>query len=117
MFVLSNKEIDKLVCHFGTPFRSYLGGAKPFAFTEHGILMLSSVLKSKIAIQINIQIMRVFTKLRQILATHRELAQKFKELEQRVGKHDFEIARIFDAIRKMVEPEEKPAKRIGFRVD
>ena len=79
--------------------------------------MLSSVLNSERAIKVNIAIMRVFVKMRQMLETNRELAQKFSELEQRVGKHDEEIAAIFEAIRQLMAPPEKPRKReIGFYV-
>lgn len=102
-----------LVCHFGTPFKSYFGGARPFAFTEHGILMLSSVLNSKRAIQVNIQIMRTFTKLRQILASHKDLLRKINEME---GKYDRQFKIVFDAIKTMLKPPQKP-KRIGFLAD
>lgn len=110
MFILNGKEIDQLVCHFGTPLRSYFGGSKPFAFTEHGILMLSSVLNSKRAINMNIQIMRFFTKLRQILATHKELKEKIEAMEKR---YDQQFRVVFEAIKKMIEAPEKRGK-IGF---
>lgn len=84
------------------------------AFNEQGVAMLSSVLRSKRAIQVNIAIMRAFVKLRQMLAKHKELMRKFKELENRVDKHDKQIILIFDAINKMLETEKKPEKRIGF---
>jgi len=86
----------------------------PYAFTEQGIAMLSSVLRSKQAIQVNIAVMRAFVKLRQILSTHKDLAYKLKELEHKVEKHDTEIQAIFDAIRQMMVIEEKPKRRIGF---
>ncbi len=70
----------------------------PYAFTEQGVAMLSSVLKSKRAVRVNIAIMRAFVKLREMLSTHKELAFQFKELERRVGKHDAEIQAIFQAI-------------------
>src|SRR5438094_2502977 len=87
-----------------------------YAFTEQGIAMLSSVLKSERAVKVNIAIMRAFVKLRQTLETNRELAQKFSELERRVGKHDKEIAAIIDAIRQLMAPPEKPKREIGFHV-
>ena len=114
MFVLNEKEIRRVVCQIGIPSKSYFGGSKPFAFTEHGILMLSSVLKSSCAVQINIQIMRIFTRLRRILSTHKELAEKLKELEQKVENHDSEIKGIFEAIRLLVAPEKESKKKIGF---
>lgn len=91
----------------------------PRAFTEQGVAMLSSVLKSKRAIQVNILIMRVFTRLKNMLSTHKELARKIEELESRVGRHDSHIVNIIEAIKKLMEPKvEEPviekAKKIGF---
>ncbi|MFA4982388.1 MAG: ORF6N domain-containing protein [Candidatus Omnitrophota bacterium] len=88
----------------------------PYAFTEQGVAMLSSVLNSKRAIQVNIAIMRAFVKLRQVLSTHKEFAYKLNELERKVENHDQEIRSIFEAIRQlMAAPPEKPKRRIGFR--
>lgn len=94
----------------------------PYAFTEQGVAMLSSVLSSKRAIQVNIAIMRAFVKLRQFLSTHKELAHKLNELESKVGQHDKEIQIIFEAIKKLMTPPppphpESPKRKIGFRVD
>ena len=86
----------------------------PRAFTEQGIAMLSGILHSHRAIQVNIAIMRIFVNLRQMLAKNKDLAQKFKELEGRVDKHDSDIRAIFNAIRKMLTIEEKPKRKIGF---
>jgi hypothetical protein len=116
MFELSEKEIDTVVSQFVIPNRRKFGGAKPMAFTEQGIAMLSSVLNSERAIKVNIAIMRAFVKLRQILETNRELAEKFSVLERRVGKHDGEITAILEAIRQLMAPPEKPQREIGFHV-
>jgi hypothetical protein len=124
MIQLTVEEFENLKFQFGiSNLKSQIaisswGGIRkmPRAFTEQGIAMLSSILRSKRAIQMNIVIMRAFVKLRQILATHKELAQKFKELEGRVDKHDSDIRAIFDAIRKMLTLEEKPKRKIGFQV-
>ena len=89
---------------------------RPYAFTEQGIAMLSSVLNSERAVKINIAIMRAFVQLRQALETNRELGQRFSELEQRVGMHDAEIAAILEAIRQLMAPPEKPRREIGFHV-
>jgi hypothetical protein len=89
---------------------------RPYAFTEQGVAMLSSVLNSERAIKVNIAIMRAFVKLRQILETNRELAKKFSELEQRVGKHDEEIDAILEAIRQLMAPPDRPRREIGFHV-
>jgi hypothetical protein len=90
--------------------------ALPYVFTEQGIATLSSVLNSDRAIRVSIAIMRVFVKLHQTLETNRELAQNFSELEQRVGKHDEEIAAILEAIRRLMAPPKKPRREIGFHV-
>jgi hypothetical protein len=89
---------------------------RPYAFTEQGVAMLSSVLNSESAVKMNIAIMRSFVKLRRALETNRELARKFDELEQRVGKQDQEIAGILEAIRQLMAPPEKPRREIGFHV-
>ena len=89
---------------------------RPYAFSEQGVAMLSSVLNSERAIKVNIAIMRAFVKLRQILETNRELAKKFSELEQRVGKHDEEIDAILEAIRQLMAPADRPRREIGFHV-
>jgi hypothetical protein len=116
MFELSEKEIETVVSQSVIPNRRKFGGAKPMAFTEQGIAMLSSVLNSERAIKVNIAIMRAFVKLREVIETNRELAQKFSELEERVGKHGEDIAAILEAIRQLVAPPEKPQREIGFHV-
>lgn len=87
----------------------------PYAFTEQGVAMLSSVLNSERAIQINIMIIKAFVRLRQTLALHKELADKFKELEGRVDGHDSAILQIVEEIKRIVAFEGKPQKKIGFR--
>jgi hypothetical protein len=86
-----------------------------FVFTEQGVSMLSSVLKSKRAVKVNIQIMRAFVKLRQILSTNKELVHKLSQLERKTEKHDAEIHAIFKAIRQLMTPPEKTKKKIGYR--
>jgi hypothetical protein len=88
----------------------------PYAFTEQGVAMLSSVLNSERAVKVNIAIMRAFVKLRKTLETNREFARKFSELEKRIGKHDQEIAAIIEAIRQLMTPPETPRREIGFHV-
>jgi phage regulator Rha-like protein len=117
MFQLNKKEFKNLMFQNGT---SSWGGTRkmPRVFTEHGILMLSSVINTKRAIQVNIAIMRTFVKLRQFLSTHKELAHKLSELEKKIEKHDTEIQAIFEAIRQlMAPPPEPPRQRIGFHED
>jgi ORF6N domain len=116
MFQLKPEEHAKLKFQFGI---SSWGGRRrsaPYAFTEQGVAMLSSVLSSQRAVKVNIAIMRAFVRLRRTLDTNRELAQKFSELERRVGKHDSEIVGILEAIRQLMAPPEKPRREIGFHV-
>jgi hypothetical protein len=116
MFQLTAEEAEDLIFQIG--ISKGRGGRRhrPYAFTEQGIAMLSSVLNSDRAVKINIAIMRAFVKLRQMLETNRELARRFLELEQRVGKHDEEIASVLEAIRQLMAPPEKPRREIGFHV-
>jgi hypothetical protein len=116
MFELSAKEVETVVSQFVIPTRRKFGGATPMAFTEQGVAMLSSVLNSDRAVQVNIAIMRAFVRLREALETNRELARKFAELEKRVGKHDEKIDGILEAIRQLMAPPEKPRREIGFHV-
>ncbi len=118
MFQLTEDEYQNLISQFAI---SRWGGRRhlPYAFTEQGVAMLSSVLNSERAIQVNIAIMRVFVKLKQILSAHKDLAHKLNELERKLEKHDGEIQLIFQAIRDLMtsppEPPPEPLKRrIGF---
>jgi len=114
MFQVNKEEFINLRSQIVTSSwsgRRYL----PYVFIEQGVAMLSTVLNSERAIQVNIVIMRVFVKLRQIIATHKDLIRKLDELEQKTEKHDTEIKVIFDAIRQlMAPPAEEKKPRIGF---
>jgi hypothetical protein len=90
--------------------------SRPYAFTQEGVAMLSSVLRSDRAVTVNIAIMRAFVQLRSALESNRELARKFSDLERRVGKHDEDIAAIIDAIRQLMAPPQRPPRKIGFHV-
>ncbi len=117
MFQLTKEEYAVLRSQFATlekgrgRHRKYL----PLAFTEQGVAMMSSVLNSERAILVNVEIMRTFVRLREILATHKDLARKLEELEK---KYDEQFAVVFDAIRELMKPPEPPPKRrIGFGVE
>jgi len=123
MFQLSWKEAGSLRSQFVTlengnnelskrgKYSKYL----PYAFTEQGIAMLSSVLRSRRAMQVNIAIMRAFVRLRQIISTNKKLAYKLKELEHKIEKHDEDIQAIFEAIRQLMALQPvKPRPQIGF---
>jgi phage regulator Rha-like protein len=115
MFQLSNQEFTNLKSQIVTSSWGGIRRANPYAFTEQGVAMLSSVLRSKQAMQVNIAIMRAFVKLREILSTNKELALKLSQLERKMEKHDEEIKLIFDAIRQLMKPPETKTKKIGFR--
>jgi len=114
MFQLTADEFRNLRCQTGTS--SSWGGRRhpPYAFTEQGVAMLSSVLRSKRAVQVNVEIMRAFVRLRRILAEHAGLARRLDELER---KYDVQFKVVFDAIRKLMQPPERKKKRIGFVTD
>ena len=91
----------------------------PYAFTEQGVAMLSSVLNSDRAIEVNVQIIRVFVRLRELMITHKELARKIEELEAKFRKHDENFVVVFAAIKKLLEPPREPKKKklpFGFHV-
>jgi hypothetical protein len=114
MFQLSQTEVDHLKSQ-NVISSSTWGGARratPYAFTEQGVAMLSSVLRSKRAVQVNVEIMRTFVRLRQMLATHEELARKIEELEKR---YDSQFRVVFDALRALMEPPAKERRRVGFQ--
>ena len=112
-FELSPQEWKTLRYQIGT---SSWGGGRypPYAFTEQGVAMLSSVLRSDKAVLVNIEIMRTFVRLREILATHKDLACKLEELET---KYDEQFRVVFEAIRQLMTPPDPPKRRIGFQVD
>ena len=114
MFQLNKEEGDSLRFQFGSLKGGQHAKYLPYVFTEQGVAMLSGVLHSKKAIQVNIAIMRVFVRLKEIISTHKELAHKLVLLERKIEKHDKEIHNIFEAIRQLMAPPDKPRRRIGF---
>ena len=112
MFQLSTEEFGNLRRHFGAS--SQWGGRRypPCAFTEQGVAMLSSVLRSQRAVQVNVEIMRAFVRLRRLLASHADLQRKLDELEK---KYDEKFGVVFEAIRQLMAPPEPRRARIGFR--
>ena len=87
------------------------------AFTEQGVAMLSSVLKSERAVEVNILIMRAFVKLREIISTHKKVEEKLKELENKLKEHDNQIVQIIPVINQLITPQANPKKKIGFTID
>ena len=114
MFQLTVVEKNKLVtnCHrFKTMKHS---SSMPHAFTEHGVAMLASVLKSDHAVKISINIIKAFVKLRELISTHKALSRKLNQLERKFEKHDEKIHVIFEAIRQLMSPPQKNSSKIGF---
>ncbi len=117
MLRLTEEEAESLRFQFGTS-KSGRGGRRylPYVFTEQGVAMLSSVLNNEHAILVNVAIMRAFVKLREVLLTHKELARKLEQLENKMERHDEEISTIFEAIRQLMQVPEPKEKKIGFIV-
>lgn len=114
MFQLNDPEVEHLVSQNVIPHKKYFGGSFPYAFTEQGVAMLSSVLKSERAVQVNIAVMRAFVKLREILSLNKELAHKLEQLERKIEIHDGDIKIIFDAIRQLMAHPEPKKRKMGF---
>jgi hypothetical protein len=118
MFPLSSAEAKALrsqtvISNKGRGGRRYL----PFVFTEQGVAMLSSVLNSERAVEINIEIMRAFVRLREMISSNKDLARKLDALERKVESHDVHIRSLFEAIRQLMAPPEPKKRKIGFLVD
>jgi len=115
MFELSQNEFVDWRSQFATSNSDKMGLRYiPFAFSEHGVLMLSSVLNSERAIQVNIQIMRIFTKMRELLLTNKEILLQLEKIENKSIKHDEDIKLIFSYLKKLLNPTQPTRKMIGF---
>jgi hypothetical protein len=114
MFELTREEIQNLRCHFGT---SSWGGIRysPMVFTEQGVAMLSSILSSKQAISVNIRIIRVYTRMREMLLTHKDILLKLEQFERLIGKNSEDIQLIFKALKQFLDPPREPRKQIGYK--
>jgi hypothetical protein len=113
MFQLTKEEKEEVVTICDHLSKLRFSPVLPYVFTEQGIAMLSSVLNSERAIQVNIQIMRTFTKLREMLENNKDLKRKIEDMEK---KYDTQFQIVFEAIKKLIEPESKPKRKIGFYV-
>jgi phage regulator Rha-like protein len=116
MFQLNAEEAESLRFQFGTLKRGQHSKYLPFVFTQEGVAMLSGVLRSPRAVQVNVAIMRAFVRLRETLSLHKELAHKLADLERKIENHDENIRSLFDAIRQLMTPPETPRREIGFHV-
>lgn len=120
MFQLCENEVDILVSQNAIPSRQHLGGSLPYAFTEHGILMLANVIKSERAIKMSIQIIEIFVRMREMLLTYKDILYKLEEIEKKSIDHDQQIMLIFEYLKqlealKQQELEQKNRKPIGFK--
>jgi len=115
MFQLSEQEKDKVVANCdhlkNLKYSPYL----PYVFTEHGTVMLANVLNSERAIQVTVRIVEIYIKMRENILTNQELLQKMEQLEKRVGNNDEKIGIIFQYLKKFIEVQEKPRKRVGYK--
>jgi phage regulator Rha-like protein len=117
MFQLSAAEFKNLKSQFVTSSWGGLRRATPYAFTEHGVAMLSSVLNSQRAVQMNILIIRAFVKLRELLATHKDLARKMEELERQQKEHGRQLAAVYSIVKKLIDVPPKRQNPIGFKTE
>jgi len=114
MFQLSKEEKDEVVTNCDHLATLKFSRTLPYAFTEHGALMLGNVLKSDRAIEVSLLVVRTFVQLREMLSTHKDLAAKLEALERKIGSHDQAIAGLIDAIRQLMTPPEQGKRSIGF---
>jgi hypothetical protein len=115
MFQLSQEEYKNLISQFAISSSGYGGRRQlPYVFTEHGVAMLSSVLRSSRAVQMNIFIIRAFVKIRELLATNKDLARKLEELERTQSEHDENLAEIYAIIKDLIDEPIKPPGKMGF---
>lgn len=117
MFEMTAREVEKMVSQNVIPSKSYFGGASPFCFTEQGVTMLSCILNSPAAIQVNISIIRVFTKLREYALTHKDILLKLGQLEKEVQGNSRDIENVFSVLKELLGNNQQSGrrKRIGFR--
>jgi len=117
MFQLTQDEKDEVVANCDHLKNLKYSPNLPFAFTEHGAVMLASVLNSDRAIEVNIQIVRIFTQIREMLLMNKDFLLKVEQLENKITSHDEDIKNIFEALKQLLNPPQEPRKRIGFKPD
>ena len=115
MFQLTSQQKAEVVANCDHLMRLKFSPAKPFVFTEHGAVMVASVLNSEQTVTVSVYVVRAFVKLRELSGTHKKLAQKLAQLERRVKSHDDHIHSLFEAIRQLMEPPVSRTRRIGFK--
>lgn len=114
MFQLTMEEVESMVSQNVIPSKRHLGGFLPYAFTEHGVLMLANVLRSERAIEVSIRIIEIFVKMREMLSTHKDVLLKLEQLERKTTSHDADIQLIFEYLKELLAPPQEPRNMIGF---
>ena len=115
MFQLTDEEVGLMVSQNAIPSKKHLGGYLPYAFTEHGVLMLANVLRSEQAITVSIRLIEIFVKMREFLSTHKDILVKLEQLEDQVTQNTEDIQLIFKTLRQLLNQPPPPRRRIGFR--
>jgi hypothetical protein len=115
MFQLTKAEVQIMVSQNAIPSLQHLGGTLPYAFTEHGILMLANILKSDKAIKMSVRIIEIFVKMRELLSTHKDILLQLEKLEKQVGENSDDIYKIFSALKKLLDPERPPMEKVGYK--
>ena len=116
MMQLTEQEVDDMVSQNAIPSKQVLGGALPYVFTEHGVLMLSNVLKSERAIQMSIRIIEIFVKLRETLLLYKDVSLLVEQVEKKLIKQDEKIELLFTYLSKLIEKDDTPRKSIGYKI-
>ena len=117
MFQLTANEVETMVSQNAIPSKQQLGGFLPYVFTEHGVLMLASVLKSKQALDVNISVIEIFVKMREMLSTNKDILMQMQKVENKLTAHDEDTRVIFEALKQLLNPPQERRKRIGFKPD
>ncbi len=115
MFQLTEDEAESMVSQIAIPSKKVLGGRLPYAFTEHGVLMLASVLKSDKALNVSVRAIEIFVKMREILSAHRNILLQMQKVEKKLTAHDEDIQLIFAALKKLLNPQQQQRERVGFK--
>lgn len=115
MFQLTEKEVGDMVSQNAIPSKRHLGGSLPFAFTEHGVLMLASVLKSEKAMQVSIRVIEIFVKMREMLSTHKDILLQLQKMEKKLTSHDEDIQLIFEYLKRLLTAPKEPRPVVGFK--
>jgi hypothetical protein len=115
MFQLNDEEVEAMVSQNVIPSKKHLGGYLPYAFTEHGVLMLANVLRSDRAIAVSVRVIEIFVKMREMVSTHKDILLKLEQLEKQLVQNSTDIEMVFTALKQLLNPPHEPRPRIGFR--